>query len=135
MISKNTNDDESENIYFTMATPGYDFNLINQYCIFNMIVNGKNSKKNIDAINIAESKSLDLVSWDIFNSSISKNIDRLINKFVIDKLNESKYKVNQYKSNIISLKKVRKAEKLLGNIYKGFILSVQSYGFFMRYQN
>ena len=28
-------------------------------------------------------------------------------------------------------KKVRKAEKLLGNIYNGFILSVQSYGFFV----
>ena len=32
---------------------------------------------------------------------------------------------------MISLKKVRKAEKLLGNIYCGFILSVQSYGFFV----
>jgi ribonuclease R len=134
LISKNTNNDESEKIFISPWTvPGYDFtNLINQYCIFNMIVNGKNSnKKNIDAINIAESNSLNLVNWDIFNSSILKNIDMLINKFVVDKLNEHKYKVNQYKSNIISLKKVRKAEKLLGNIYKGFILSVQSYGFFV----
>ena len=30
---------------------------------------------------------------------------------------------------MISIKKVRKAEKLLGNIYRGVILSVQSYGF------
>ena len=42
-----------------------------------------------------------------------------------------KYKVNQYKSNMINIKKVRKAEKLLGNIYSGFILSVQTYGFFV----
>ena len=97
-----------------------------------MIINGKNSKKNtVNAINIAESNSLELVNWDIFNSSISKNIDTLLNKFVIDKLNEHKYKVNQYKSNMISIKKVRKAEKLIGNIYSGFILSVQSYGFFV----
>ena len=74
---------------------------------------------------------MELVNWDIFNSSISKNIDTLFNKFVIDKINEYKYKVNQYKSNIISIKKVRKAEKLLGNIYNGIILSVQSYGFFV----
>ena len=67
----------------------------------------------------------------IFNTSISKNIDSLFNKFLIDKLNEYKYKVSQYKSNMISIKKVRKAEKLLGNIYRGFILSVQSYGFFV----
>ena len=50
---------------------------------------------------------------------------------VIDKLNEFKYKVNQYKSNMINIKKVRKAEKLLGNIYIGIIISVQSYGFFV----
>ena len=134
LISTEIDDDESEKMFISPWTiPGYDFtNLINQYCIFNMIVNGKKSKKNnINAINISESNSLDLVSWDIFNSSISKNINKLINKFVVDKLNEHKYKVNQYKSNIISLKKVRKAEKLLGNIYKGFILSVQSYGFFV----
>jgi len=30
---------------------------------------------------------------------------------------------------MINIKKVRKAEKLLGNIYSGFILSVQTYGF------
>ena len=97
-----------------------------------MIVNGKKSKKNnINEINILESKSMNLVNWEIFNLSISKNIDTLFNKFVIDKLNQCKYKVNQYKSNMISIKKVRKAEKLLGNIYSGFILSVQSYGFFV----
>ena len=78
-----------------------------------------------------ESNSWEKVNWDIFNSSISKNIDILFNEFIIDKLNEYKNKVVQYKSNILSLKKVRKAEKLLGNSYSGFILSVQSYGFFV----
>ncbi len=134
LISKDPDNDESEKLFISPWTiPGFDFtNLINQYCIFNMIINGKKSKKNnIDAINISESNSLDLVNWDIFNSSISKNLDILFNKFVIDKLNEFKYKVNQYKSNMINIKKVRKAEKLLGNIYSGFILSVQTYGFFV----
>jgi len=133
LSSKNIDTDESEKIFFSPWTmPGYDFtNLINQFCIFNMIINGKKSKKNNNTINIAESNSLELVNWDIFNSSITKNIDTLFNKFVINKLNEHKYKVNQYKSNMISIKKVRKAEKLLGNIYSGFILSVQSYGFFV----
>ena len=133
MNSKLT-DDESEKIFISPWTiPDYDFtNLMNQYCIFNMIVNGKKSKKNnINEINIAESNSLKLVNWDIFNLSISKYIESLFNKLVIEKLNEYKYKVNQYKSNMISIKKVRKAEKLLGNTYSGFILSVQSYGFFV----
>ncbi len=134
LISKNPDNDESEQLFISPWTiPGFDFtNLINQYCIFNMIINGKKSKKNnINAINISESKSLDLVNWDIFNSSISKNLETLFNKFVIDKHNEFKYKVNQYKSNMINIKKVRKAEKLIGNIYSGFILSVQTYGFFV----
>ncbi len=134
LISKNPDNDQSEKIIISPWTiPGFDLtNLINQYCIFNMIINGKKSKKiNSKVINISESNSLDLVNWDIFNSSISKNLDILFNKFLIDKLNEYKYKVNQYKSNMINIKKVRKAEKLLGNIYSGFILSVQTYGFFV----
>jgi len=134
LISKNPDNDESEKLFICPWTnPGSNFtNLINQYCIFNMIINGKKSKKsNINVINISESNSLDLVDWYIFNSSISKNLDILFNKVVIDKLNEYKYKVDQYKSNMISIKKVRKAEKLLGNIYSGFILSVQTYGFFV----
>ncbi len=134
LLSKNPDNDESEKLFISPWTiPGYDFtNLINQFCIFNMIINGKQSKKNnINEINIGDSNSLKLVNWDIFNSSISKNIDTLFNKFVIDKLNEYKDKVNQYKSNMISIKKVRKAEKLLGNSYSGFIMSVQSYGFFV----
>ncbi len=134
LISKNLDNDESENLFISPWTvPGYDFtNLINQYCIFNMIINGKKSKKNNgNDVNILESNSLNLVNWDIFNSSISKNIDMLFNNFVIDKVKEYKKKVIQYKSNMISIKKVRKAEKLLGNIYSGFILSVQSYGFFV----
>ena len=134
LFSKDTDNDESENPLISPWTiPGYDFtNLINQYCIFNMIINGKKSKKNnVNEINIMESNSWNLVNWDIFNSSISKNIDTLFNNFVIDKLNEYKNKVNQYKSNMISIKKVRKAEKLLGKNYSGFILSVQSYGFFV----
>jgi len=130
----NSDNDESEKPFISPWTiPGYDFtNLMNQYCIFNMIINGKKSKKNnFSEINIMDSNSLDLVNWNIFNTSISKNIDILFNNFVIDKLKEHKYKVNQYKTNIISIKKVRKAEKLIGNTYIGFILSVQSYGFFV----
>ncbi len=131
---KDVDNDVSKKLFASPWTvPGYDFtNLINQYCIFNLIVNGKKSKKNnVNEINILESNSLKSVNWDIFNSSISRNIDMLFNNFVIDKLNEYKYKVNQYKSNMVSIKKVRKAEKSLNNIYSGFILSVQSYGFFV----
>ncbi len=134
LISKNVDNDEKEKLFISPWTiPGYDFtNLMNQYSIFNLIINGKKSKKsNTNEIKIVESNSLKLVNWDVFNSSISKNIDNLLNNYVIDKLNEYKNKVKLYKSNMISIKKVRKAEKLLDNIYGGYIISVQSYGFFV----
>ncbi len=134
LISKNADNDYPYKLFFSPWTmPGYDFtNLMNQYSIFNLIINGKKTKKNnMNEINIAGSNSFNLVNWEIFNSSISKSLDTLFNHFVINKLNEYKHKVNQYKSNMISIKKVRKAEKLLGNIYSGYILSVQSYGFFV----
>jgi ribonuclease R len=134
LIYKNSDIEELDKLFITpWVMPSYDFiNLINQYCIFNMIINGKKSKKNnINEINIMKSNSWDSVNWDIFNSSTSKNIDKLFDKFVIDKFNEYKNKINQYKSNMISIKKVRKAEMLIGNTYIGFILSVQSYGFFV----
>ena len=50
---------------------------------------------------------------------------------MIDKINEYKNKVRQFKSNIISIKQVRKAEKFIGNKYSGLIMTVQSYGFFV----
>ena len=134
LISKNSDDSESEKKFISPWTiPGYDFtNLLNQYSIFNMIINGKKAKKNNNEdVNIMFSNSWESVNWEIFNSSILKNLDTLFNKFVIDKLKEYKNKANQYKSNMISIKKVREAEKLLGNTYNGYILSVQSYGFFV----
>ena len=134
LLSKNIDEDESEKLSISPWTmPGYDFtNLLNQYCILNLMINGKKSKKNSDNdVDIMQSNSWDLVNWDLFNSSTSKNIDTLFNDFVIDKLKEYKNKVNQYKSNMISIKKVREAEKLLSNTYPGFIMSVQSYGFFV----
>ncbi len=59
LISKNPDNEESEKLFISPWTnPGFDFtNLINQYCIFNMIINGKKSKKsNINPINISESE-------------------------------------------------------------------------------
>ena len=58
-------------------------------------------------------------------------MDLIMNKFIIEKINEYKNKVSQYRSNMINIKKVRKAEKLIGNIYSGLIMTVQSYGFFV----
>ena len=134
LILENSDIKQSENcIKSPWTLPSYDFtNLINQYNVFNMIVNGKRANKNnTNYINIMEMDSDKKVNWEIYNSPMKKNMDLLFNNLLIDKLNEYKNKVKQYKANMKSIKQVRKAQKFIGNTYKGIIFAVQSYGFFV----
>ena len=78
-----------------------------------------------------DKNSWEEVNWSIYNTSILKNLDLIFNKHFIDKINEYKIKVRQFRTNMINLKQVRKAEKLIGNTYSGLIMTVQSYGFFV----
>ncbi len=133
LISKDKSINDSENIISPWTLPSFDFtNLINQYNIYNMIINGKRNKNSGGSfINIMEKDSWKKVNWSIYNSSALKNMDLIFNKLIIDKINEYKNKVRQFKSNMINIKKVRKAEKFLGNKYSGLIMTVQSYGLFV----
>ena len=97
-----------------------------------MIVNGKRNKNSGgNLINIMEKDSWKNVNWRLYNSSTLKSLDLIFNSVMIDKINEYKNKVRQFKSNIISIKQVRKAEKFIGKKYSGLIMTVQSYGFFV----
>ncbi len=133
LITKDFNDIDSEKIISPWVMPSYDFiNLTNQFNIYNMIINGKRTKNaNGKIINIMEKDSWNEVSWSIYNSSISKNMDLIFNQRIVDKINEYKNKVRQYRLNMLTIKQVRKAEQLLGNNYSGLITTVQSYGFFV----
>ena len=133
LISKNYKINESDIVNSPWTLPSYDFtNLINQYNIYNLIVNGKRNKNsNGKTINIMQKDSWEDVNWVIYNSTILKNMDLIFNKLVIDKINDYKNKVRQYKLNMINIKQIRKAEKHIGNNYRGLIISVQSYGFFV----
>ena len=133
LITKDSNIVNPEKIVSPWTIPSYDFiNLINQYNLYNMIINGKRSKNTTQKdINIMEKDSWEKVSWDIYNSTTLKNMGLLFNQFLIDKVNEYKNKVRKYKLNMINIKRVRKAENLIGNTYGGLITSVQSYGFFV----
>ncbi len=133
LITNKLNNIDSKKIVSPWTLPAYDFpNLINQYNIYHMIISGKRSKNiNRNIINITEKDSWNDVSWVIYNSSILKNMHLLFNQQIIDKVNEYKNKIKQYRLNMINIKQVRKAEKLIGNTYSGLITSVQSYGFFV----
>ncbi len=137
LISKDNSEDyskdDSKNIISPWTLPSFDFtNLINQYNIYNMIINGKRNKNSGgNLINIMERESWENVNWRLYNSSTLKSLDLLFNSVMIDKINEYKNKIRQFKSNMITIKKVRKAEKFIGNKYSGLIMAVQSYGFFV----
>ncbi len=133
LISKDNSIVDSKNIISPWTLPSFDFtNLINQYSIYNMIINGKRKKNSGgNLINIMENDSWKNVSWCLYNSSILKSLDLIFNNVMIDKINEYKNKVRQFKSNIISIKQVRIAEKFIGKKYSGLIMTVQSYGFFV----
>ena len=105
LISNESLLNESEKVLISPWTlPSYDFtNLINQYNLYNMIVNGKRANKNNSkTIDIMKKDSWKEVNWDLFNTSISKNINLLFNNFMIDKINDYKNKVKLFKSNIFS---------------------------------
>ncbi len=133
LITKESSTNEIENISSPWTLPSFDFtNLINQFSLLTMIINGKRNKNNGKRIiNIMARDSWKEVNWSIYNSSISKNMDTIFNNLTIDKINEYKNKVRQFKSNMINIKQVRKAEKFIGKNFSGLIMAVQSYGFFV----
>ena len=76
-----------------------------------------------------EKDSWEEVKCDIYNSSTKKNMDLIFNKRIVDKINEYKNKVRQYKLNMINIKKVRKAELIYGSkkrIFKSSEKNVKS---------
>jgi len=109
--------------------PTYDYiNLINQYQLFNMLRMTYKSKKNKF---IFKKDFLKKVNWKIFNIQDLKKSNLFFDEIIIDRFNSNRFKNNSYKSNMINIKKIREAQKLVGNIFEGLITSVQSYGFFV----
>ena len=133
LITKDISINDTEKITSPWTLPSFDFtNLINQFNLYTMIINGKRNKSSGKSIiNIMEKESWKEVNWGIYNSSISKNMDLIFNNLMIDRINEYKNKVKQYKSNMINIKQVRKAENYIGKNFSGLIMTVQSYGFFV----
>ena len=131
----NENEDLPKDLIYSVSPwtlPSLDLiNLINQYSIINLFRNAKKSNKNIKEVNIFKKDSWNLVKWKILNASNLKSTNILFDKVLVDKFNDFKIRTKTYRSNMINIKKIREAEKLINNVYKGLILTVQSYGFFV----
>ena len=108
--------------------PSKDFiNLANQYNIYLVFKNSKRFKH----INILRKDSWKKVNSKLFNASSIKASNLLFDSSIVERYNTFKAKSNSYSLNIISLKKIREAEKLVGEKFKGLIITVQSYGLFV----
>ena len=126
---------ESKDILYSVspwALPSLNYiNLINQYSIYNLFKNAKRSNKDSKEVNIFKKDSWKKVNWKLFNASNLKTSNMLFDQLLIDKFNDFKLKSKTYHSNIINLKKIREVEKLIDKVYKGLIITVQSYGLFV----
>ena len=89
------------------------------------------SAKRFKQINICKKDSWEKVNSNLFNASSLKLSNYLFDSSSIDNYNTFKSKCNSYILNIISLKRIREAEKLIGKEFKGLIITVQSYGLFV----
>ena len=108
--------------------PSKDFiNFANQYNIYLMFKNSKRYKH----INILKKDSWEKFNSKLLNASSLKISNLIFDTSIIERYNTFKVKSNTYISNIISLKKIREAEKLVGEEFKGLIITVQSYGLFV----
>jgi len=108
--------------------PTKDFiNLANQYNIYLMFKNAKKFKH----VNIFQRNSWEKVNSKLFNASSLKISNLLFDSSNVEKYNTFKVKTNSYISNVISLMKIREAETLVGESFKGLIITVQSYGLFV----
>ena len=128
-------DDSLDNSGFALAPwslPSLDYiNFINQYNIYNMIKNAKRSNKNNSIVDICKKDSWIDINWDLFTKNNLKISQILFDDLMIDKFNEFRLKSKIFNTNMINIKKIREAEKLIGKVYTGLITTVQSYGFFV----
>ena len=90
----------------------------------------KNAKR-FKYINILKKDSWKKVNSKLFNASSIKASNLLFESSILERYNTFKAKSNSYILNIISLKKIREAENLVGREFKGLIITVQSYGLFV----
>tara|TARA_B100000614_G_scaffold89205_1_gene80771 strand:+ start:6050 stop:8275 length:2226 start_codon:yes stop_codon:yes gene_type:complete len=139
IFKNNENKNLSENISYSVSPwtfPSFNYiNFINQYTIYNLFRTGKRSYKDLKEVNIFKKDSWKLVNWKLLNASSLKITNRLFDPIMIDKYNDYKDRSKLYCSNIINIKKIREAEKYINKVFKGLIITVQSYGFFVELPN
>ncbi len=139
LFTNSKNENTSDDILYSVSPwtlPSFNYiNLINQYSIYNLFKSGKRSNKDLKEVNIFKKDSWELVNWKLFNASSLKISNIIFDPILIEKYNDFKDRTKLYCSNIVNIKKIREAEKLINNVYKGLIMSVQSYGFFVELPN
>tara|TARA_Y100000589_G_scaffold327732_1_gene370201 strand:- start:538 stop:2760 length:2223 start_codon:yes stop_codon:yes gene_type:complete len=132
------NNDLERKYIFTHAPwtlPSKDYvNLANQYNLYLMFKYAKRGKFKADKKDIFKKDSWEQVNWNLFNNNILKLSNSVIDYSRVEKYNSFKSKSRSYISNIVSIKKIREAEKYVDKTFKGLIITVQSYGFFVELQ-
>tara|TARA_Y100001970_G_scaffold294269_1_gene449505 strand:+ start:720 stop:2972 length:2253 start_codon:yes stop_codon:yes gene_type:complete len=107
-------------------------NIINQFLITELIVNGKlsntNNQKGSDDLG---SKDIwQKINSNVFTKNQEKSLYKLFNHFNLELINDSRLKLKKYLEELRSMILSRKAEKIIGKEITAIITGVQSYGLF-----
>ncbi len=107
--------------------------LINQFIISLLLTEGKASAttRSKNKVLLGKKGASKDINWEIFNTSINKSINSLVNDSLISKINNRRRKAKNLRNDMISLAQARTTEKLVGQEVEGIISGVQSYGFFV----
>jgi ribonuclease R len=110
--------------------------LMNQRVLSAVFEYGRDRKsaRSKDLVNLNHSSAEGQISWNVLPPEIQRDLEATILEG-IQPLNERMTWVRQAEQDFLGLKKTKKMQQRTGEIYKGLITGIQSYGFFVRLES
>ncbi len=110
--------------------------LINQRVLSAVFQFGRDRKnaRSKEQVDLRHSSAHDQISWNVLPPDNQRDLEATITES-IQPLNERMTWVRQAEQDFLGLKKTKKMQQRTGEIYKGLITGIQSYGFFVRLES
>ncbi|NEO82756.1 MAG: VacB/RNase II family 3'-5' exoribonuclease [Spirulina sp. SIO3F2] len=119
--------------YCQVLSPGRRYaDLLMQRILHSLLSEGRDRRTNRTkkGVNLGSSAAHDQVSWDVFSEELQTQWQSDIAD-VIHHINERAKVADDAENDLEGLKKAEKMKERTGEVFKGWITGVQSYGFFV----
>ncbi len=116
------------------SNPGMSYaDIINQFILYKLLVEGKASKsnKNTNSNSLGKKFIGKEIDWQIFSSSQKVALKKLCSEGLLSELNSKQKQAKSFRDGLLSMIQLRSIEKSINQIIEGTITGVQSYGFFV----